>query len=57
MACTVSEEPEIPVLDMDPMLDAVKLAHLLGVDGSQVAVYDGGAQVTFDTFQLRRLLG
>jgi hypothetical protein len=57
VACTKAKEPDIPVMDMDPALDAVKLAHYLGIDGSQVAVYDGGAQVTLDTFQLRRLLG
>lgn len=51
----VSVEDEI-VVDMDPIRDAAKLAHRLGVDVSQVSVYPGGAQVTMDTFQLRKLL-
>ena len=56
--CLDSAAPaEINVLDMNPILDSAKLAHRLGVDSSQVAIHDEGAQVLIDSFQLKKLLG
>lgn len=56
VACTKVVIDEEPVIDMDPLRDAAHLAHKLHVDPSQIDVYPGGAHITLDAFQLRRLL-